>query len=136
MKRVVAGGNYCGTEVAKAIRRGQLRRPSEFPCAGCGGPAIEYDHRDYNLPLVVEPVCRSCNLRRGPAIPRLWPNREALLATLKRHVTGDKWRIVPWAVEWCMDRITCRCAAIETATGGKVTRHELRPDLYPREQAA
>ncbi len=25
---------------------------------------------------------------------------------------------------------------IERATGGKVTRHELRPDLYPREQAA
>jgi DNA-binding transcriptional regulator YdaS (Cro superfamily) len=25
---------------------------------------------------------------------------------------------------------------IETATAGKVTRHELRPDLYPQEQAA
>lgn len=25
---------------------------------------------------------------------------------------------------------------IEEATGGKVTRHELRPDLYPRERAA
>lgn len=25
---------------------------------------------------------------------------------------------------------------IETATGGKVSRHELRPDLYPKEQAA
>jgi DNA-binding transcriptional regulator YdaS (Cro superfamily) len=26
--------------------------------------------------------------------------------------------------------------AIETATEGKVSRHELRPDLYPNEQAA
>lgn len=26
--------------------------------------------------------------------------------------------------------------AIEAATGGKVTRHDLRPDLYPRESAA
>jgi DNA-binding transcriptional regulator YdaS (Cro superfamily) len=25
---------------------------------------------------------------------------------------------------------------IENATGGKVSRHELRPDLYPKEQAA
>lgn len=25
---------------------------------------------------------------------------------------------------------------IEEATGGKVTRHELRPDLYPQEPAA
>lgn len=26
--------------------------------------------------------------------------------------------------------------AIEKATAGKVTRHDLRPDLYPRERAA
>lgn len=26
--------------------------------------------------------------------------------------------------------------AIERATGGKVTRHDLRPDLYPEEAAA
>lgn len=28
-----------------------------------------------------------------------------------------------------------RCLEIEAATGGKVTRHELRPDLYPQEAA-
>lgn len=27
-----------------------------------------------------------------------------------------------------------RVLAIETATGGQVTRHQLRPDLYPQEQ--
>jgi DNA-binding transcriptional regulator YdaS (Cro superfamily) len=29
-----------------------------------------------------------------------------------------------------------RALAIEAATGAKVTRHELRPDIYPREQVA
>lgn len=39
-------------------------------CVDCSGAAVEYDHRDYRQPLAVEPVCRSCNLKRGPAIPR------------------------------------------------------------------
>ena len=30
--------------------------------------------------------------------------------------------------EWCLP--------IEEATGGKITRHDLRPDLYPHEGAA
>ena len=29
-----------------------------------------------------------------------------------------------------------RALQVEAATGGKVTRHDLRPDLYPRENAA
>jgi len=29
-----------------------------------------------------------------------------------------------------------RVIALETASGGKVTRHEIRPDLYPLETAA
>lgn len=29
-----------------------------------------------------------------------------------------------------------RCLDVERATGGQITRHELRPDLYPVEQAA
>lgn len=41
-----------------------------IPCTDCGVPASQYDHRDYSRPLDVEPVCRSCNLRRGTAI---WP---------------------------------------------------------------
>lgn len=28
------------------------------------------------------------------------------------------------------------CIALERATGGKVTRHELRPDLYPVESSS
>lgn len=36
-------------------------------CVDCGAPAECHDHRDYSKPLHVEPVCRSCNVRRGPA---------------------------------------------------------------------
>ena len=36
-------------------------------CVDCGKRATEYDHRDYNKPLDVEPVCNTCNRLRGPA---------------------------------------------------------------------
>lgn len=55
-------------QVARAIRKGEIAHPSAFPCADCGGLAKEYDHRDYSAPLVVEPVCRGCNARRGRAV--------------------------------------------------------------------
>lgn len=54
--------------VARARRLGDLKEPREHLCADCQAPAIEYDHRDYNKPLDVQPVCRRCNLKRGPAI--------------------------------------------------------------------
>lgn len=37
-------------------------------CVDCGKPARHYDHRDYMKPLEVEPVCISCNFKRGPAL--------------------------------------------------------------------
>jgi hypothetical protein len=59
--------------VARARRAGLLGDPRTMPCADCGGAAVEYDHREYAQPLAVEPVCRRCNLRRGPAIDsRAW----------------------------------------------------------------
>ena len=54
--------------VAKARYEGLLQSPRGMKCTDCGGEAIEYDHRDYDKPLIVEPVCRRCNIRRGPAI--------------------------------------------------------------------
>lgn len=63
--------------VKKAIRKGLLPRlrtpsgqpPSTIMCVDCRKRlADSYDHRDYSQPLVVEPVCRTCNLRRGPGI--------------------------------------------------------------------
>lgn len=63
----------CMTMVAYAVKRGAL--PSlatgEYKCSDCDKPAEQYDHRDYARPLDVEPVCRSCNLKRGSAA---WPN--------------------------------------------------------------
>lgn len=66
-KRV--GAERAHNAVGYARRHGALPDPKTMPCADCGGAAIEYDHRDYNRPLDVEPVCRRCNLRRGSAIP-------------------------------------------------------------------
>ena len=55
--------------VSKAIGLGQLKRlDGSILCVDCGKPAAHYDHRDYKRPLEVEPVCRSCNRKRGPAI--------------------------------------------------------------------
>lgn len=58
--------------VAMAVQKGAL--PSlasgEYACTDCGEVAAQYDHRDYARALDVEPVCRSCNLKRGSAA---WP---------------------------------------------------------------
>lgn len=52
--------------VRDAIARGDLAPQSECLCFDCGKPAEDYDHRDYAEPLDVQPVCKSCNGRRGP----------------------------------------------------------------------
>lgn len=59
--------------VRSAIKRGLLPdlKSREYACADCAAVAHEYDHRDYGRPLDVQPVCRSCNKRRGTAI---WPS--------------------------------------------------------------
>ena len=67
----VTGKNRAGLAVHKAKDRGELPHLmcGDIPCVDCGAPARDYDHRDYNKPLDVEPVCRRCNILRGPAIP-------------------------------------------------------------------
>ena len=106
--------------VARAVREGVLAHPASFPCVDCGGAATEYEHRDYNKPLEVEPTCRSCNLRRGPAIPKrgafdeivarggapycLRTNAEKLLVTMglptdvlasmPAKLTNEHWRVL------------------------------------------
>lgn len=57
--------------VYDAVRSGKLPRADTLACADCGRRAAHYDHRDYNRPLDVQAVCRSCNAKRGPAIPRI-----------------------------------------------------------------
>lgn len=55
--------------VSKAIQAGELPNPRSLQCTDCDAPASEYDHRDYSKPLEVDPTCRRCNARRGPAAP-------------------------------------------------------------------
>ena len=48
-------------------------RPAPPPqkCVDCGAPARVHDHRDYRQPFITDPVCLSCNRRRGPALPEV-----------------------------------------------------------------
>lgn len=57
-----------GPLVAKAIKAGKLMPIAECTCVDCGDPAHHYDHRDYEKPLEVDPVCRSCNYLRGSGL--------------------------------------------------------------------
>lgn len=66
---VIAAQLFAQGVVFRARRLGLLPAPATLPCADCGEPADGYDHRDYGKPREVEPVCRSCNTRRGPARP-------------------------------------------------------------------
>ncbi|MBB5414068.1 hypothetical protein [Paraburkholderia atlantica] len=65
-----AGGAHACNMVRRATQEGSLPAPSALKCSDCGCQASVYDHRDYNKPLDVDAVCQSCNLKRGPAIPR------------------------------------------------------------------
>lgn len=56
--------------VAREVKAGRLPVAKTLACVDCGKPAVGYEHRDYNQPLMVEPICRACNTRRGPAIPK------------------------------------------------------------------
>lgn len=53
-----------------AIRKGLLPNLGlrQTRCVDCGDIALHHDHRDYSKPLEVEPVCGSCNAKRGPAV--------------------------------------------------------------------
>lgn len=68
------------TAVARAIRHGLLTHPSNFACVDCNNPAECYDHRDYDQPLAVDPVCKRCNKLRGPAI-----QNESVVARLPKN---------------------------------------------------
>lgn len=57
--------------VARAVRAGLLPPVKTKFCVDCGHQAEAYDHRDYNKPLDVAPVCRGCNIRRGSALPEM-----------------------------------------------------------------
>src|SRR5689334_12916642 len=53
--------------VRKRILKGEILPATFYQCTDCESPAKFYDHRSYE-PEVIEPVCQSCNIRRGPGI--------------------------------------------------------------------
>ena len=55
------------SKVKNAIFYKRILPPTAFQCVDCGRKARDYEHRDYDEPLKVEPVCRACNIARGPA---------------------------------------------------------------------
>ena len=63
----IALQNRAHNVVRKARLMGLLPPASTFPCIDCNGVAYGYDHRDYSKPLEVDPICRSCNVKRGKA---------------------------------------------------------------------
>lgn len=71
------GKDLASMIVQRARKDGLLPSPNGMPCTDCGGAALEYEHRDYNKPLEVDPVCRSCNLKRGPGRPKFGFFRKA-----------------------------------------------------------
>ncbi len=64
---IVNSGQRAHLKVADAVARGRIPPARDLKCIDCGKPAQGYDHRDYSQPLAIEPVCRSCNRRRGSA---------------------------------------------------------------------
>lgn len=53
--------------VQRAVKDGDLPKPTDLQCVDCGGRAAIYEHRDYTKPLEVVPACDPCNHRRGCA---------------------------------------------------------------------
>lgn len=55
--------------VKSAVVDGRLQSLSQnlVECVDCGDRASQYEHRNYERPLDVEPVCRKCNKARGKA---------------------------------------------------------------------
>lgn len=60
--------NEASRRLFKAVHSGIVPPAKGQKCADCGKDADRYDHRNYSQPLKVEPVCASCNTRRGPAV--------------------------------------------------------------------
>lgn len=50
------------------VRNETLPKASDCYCVDCWETAECYDHRNYHKPYQIEPVCRSCNAKRGKAI--------------------------------------------------------------------
>lgn len=71
-----------------AIELGTIPKiDSHTKCVDCGKQAKVYDHRNYEKPLVVEPVCVGCNVRRGGGFPLLVTDQSRInqIVEFRRH---------------------------------------------------
>ena len=97
-RRWASGSLLAMVAVARAVKAGDLPRAKDFSCVDCAKPAVEYDHRDYNQPLKVVPVCRRCNILRGSALPKQWESREAYENYMRRctyvQESGVDWQAI------------------------------------------
>lgn len=66
---ILSGQAMAVSAVNIAVKAGHLPRANTLQCVDCGRRGYGYDHRDYNHPLRVDPVCKSCNVMRGHAAP-------------------------------------------------------------------
>ena len=65
-----ARGSHEASKITReAVEEKKLANPRGLKCEDCDKRAELYDHRDYNKPLKVAPVCFGCNKRRGSALP-------------------------------------------------------------------
>lgn len=75
LSQKISGSAKARRIIYKAIKLGHLPSLSKYiiKCTDCPQRANRYDHRNYNFPLYVSPVCIACNKKRGPAIPMQSP---------------------------------------------------------------
>lgn len=69
------------------VRHGEILAAKFYSCIDCGNPAAHYDHRDYSKPKEVVPVCRLCNIKRGPAVAL----PDSLFQKIRRSFTVESW---------------------------------------------
>lgn len=90
-----------------ALNRGDLQPYDGKKCVDCGKMAQCYDHRNYRKPLMVEPVCNSCNSRRGPASPykRMKPIEHCLPVRFGKYSKPNKHAMKMYAVATALKNV-------------------------------
>jgi hypothetical protein len=86
--------------VTKAVNQNRLPPARECKCADCVRPASAYDHRDYNLPLAVVPVCHTCNLARGAAVAVIYTRTQFFSMVEKQSGIPHLAKTLPHFIRW------------------------------------
>lgn len=116
------GAALAWTAVRLARRNGLLPNPNTFYCEDCAKTAEVYDHRDYNQPLNVGPVCQPCNLKREDAKSKVWTKREAV-AYATRLFSNERWRTEDGQRRYAL--------LLAETSDGLVDAQDFASDLFP-----